>query len=445
MVQFSLGSLVVRDILSSFKAFLGKLKASLGSGVRFGLLRAFFSATGPAPATGPALAIAAALLSLPPAPVTGQEVIDLPAEDQVVSLDLEVLHRLGGISATGWQAFGHIQGAGFDEAGNLYLFDNQISRYYVVSPGGSLIREFGTVGEGPGEIRSQVAFGVARNGQVVSLDQGHMAYQILGPDGLFVRQSKIADPSELNTPGFLPEIDVISRLVRFDYDFLRLSTDGSFVVSATVPLDALSGIFGGMIAMIEEAGLGEPPEGIEEIRRMFEAPETTPGRTAIERHYLFGESLEWETLTSAWDFGTPFHFGQFAPALHYDLLPDGRLVYADSSNYEVKVITEDGELASLLRRPIAAEEVTPDIRNKARDLEQISDEVPDGLPSGNGGVHEFLQRRDDLLARSPGDPRAPHHLGRVHMGQTPGRGPMAGRRPYRHHHSHRRIHRHPCR
>ena len=70
--------------------------------------------------------------------LVGQEVIPLPADDRQLDASFEEVYRLGSLTGDGWDAFGWVAGLGFDGAGNLYIFDNQAVRVYVVDQRGNL-------------------------------------------------------------------------------------------------------------------------------------------------------------------------------------------------------------------------------------------------------------------------------------------------------------------
>ena len=80
-----------------------------------------------------------------------QESVELPGEDRTLALELSEVYRIGSAGAgADWELLHTVQGAGFDEAGNLY-FLNSPHRVVAVDPAGNLLRQFGRTGGGPGE------------------------------------------------------------------------------------------------------------------------------------------------------------------------------------------------------------------------------------------------------------------------------------------------------
>ena len=123
--------------------------------------------------------------------VAAQEVVELPGADRALSSDYEEVYRVGSFDGDVWETFGDIAATGFDENGNLYIFDRQASRIVVVDSDGNFVREFGSPGEGPGELRMALGFTVMRDGTSVVMDVGHRSYQLFGADGEFERMVRM--------------------------------------------------------------------------------------------------------------------------------------------------------------------------------------------------------------------------------------------------------------
>ena len=124
-------------------------------------------------------------------PLTAQEVIVLPGEDRLLETNFEEVYRIGSYDGDEWETFGRVSGVSFDDSGNLYVMDDQAGRIVVVSQGGAFVREFGRIGDGPGEFAAHsntaVGFTVLRDGRAVVFDPGHGAFAVFGPDGEFER------------------------------------------------------------------------------------------------------------------------------------------------------------------------------------------------------------------------------------------------------------------
>ena len=132
-------------------------------------------------------------------PLAAQEVIELPAEDRILDVEFEEVYRVGAIDGDEWDVFGRVSAVGFGESGNLYVMDDQGGRIVVVSQEGEFVREFGRIGDGPGEFSASsntaVGFTVLRDGRTVVFDPGHSAFQVFGSDGEFERSVRMPGPN----------------------------------------------------------------------------------------------------------------------------------------------------------------------------------------------------------------------------------------------------------
>jgi hypothetical protein len=285
-----------------------------------------------------------------PSAAAAQEVVELPAGDRVLEPALQEVVRVGSLDGELWETFGEVRGVAFDGAGNLHVFDPRSARVVVVAPDGTFLREVGEAGEGPGELRTPVAFAVFRDGRVVIADMGHRAYLVYGPDGRFLRQLAMAGEGGLVRLGGL-QADPTGRGV-------------------------VHGGGGTMVSM--RAGPGASPE----------LPDARP----VELLELDGEVATARTLVEGWqpprgDVPTTLEGGgmrfrmatagprTFEPGLHVGVLPDGGVAVADSSTWAVVVTGPDGAVRRVLRRPLRPRPVTERVeeaerRRQLRELEE---------------------------------------------------------------------------
>ena len=114
-------------------------------------------------------------------------------------------HRVGSLQGGDWDTFGSVAAVAFDGAGNLYILDTQASRVSVVDLTGSLVRQFGGEGEGPGEFDAgdAWAFTVLADGRTVVFDAGQREYEVFVPDTLAEAWKAPGNPS-----GFAPRLAV---------------------------------------------------------------------------------------------------------------------------------------------------------------------------------------------------------------------------------------------
>ena len=280
------------------------------------------------------------LASALPAPqsLPAQEVVDLPARDQHLDADFEEVFRIGVLDGEDWEMLGTVMHVEFDENGNLYIVDggggmslgdgaraprlgSDGTRVLVFDASGNFLREFGTSGEGPGEFNVPAGFAVMRDGTTIVADLGHRAYQLFDMDGGFLRMVR-------GTSGDGPG--------GFAWTLLADPRGGA----------AFTGSFGNRGATINSVG-----------------GDTGPATSPITRLGLAGEEVRTDTVVEAWlppreeaGLKLPGNIGVsegdrgtladalsglsqpsiFEPPLLAGVLPDGGIVYSDSSAESVR-------------------------------------------------------------------------------------------------------------
>jgi len=212
--------------------------------------------------------------------LTAQEVIELPAADRLLDADFDEVYRVGSLDGEEWEIFGRLFGVGFDGSGHLYLMDDRDGRIVVVSQEREFVREFGGIGDGPGEFAentiSAVGFTVLRDGRAVVFDPGHNVFAVFAPDGEFERSVRMPGAS--------------MHLIRS----LSAARDGQNVITSSM------------------TGVG--PRG------RFDDPD--PTSRPIIRLILSGNEAVRDTVVRAWR--PSEDVDGFSPELSAYALPDGR-------------------------------------------------------------------------------------------------------------------------
>ena len=279
-----------------------------------------------------------------------QEMVELPAEDRILEVDLEEVYRVGELAGDEWEVFGRVSAVGFGESGDLYVMDDQGGRIVVVNPEGGFMREFGGLGDGPGEFSASshtaVGFTVLRDGRAVVFDPGHRAFQVFGSDGELERSVRMPGGS-------------MYLIIRP----LAPARDGRNVITTSV------GSFGGP-----------------------DAPE--PSFRPVYRLILTGDEAVVDTVIRAWR--PPRDPDAFAPVLSAAALPDGGLVYTDSSAYAIKVATPDGDLTRILTRPFRPEPVTD--RMKDEEVARRVEEAEERSARGDAFADAFAELASRRIA-----------------------------------------------
>ncbi len=288
-----------------------------------------------------------------------QQIIQLPAEDRWLEADFEELYRLGSMAGEDWEQFGYIRSVAFDGAGNLFLFDRLMETQivFVVGSDGRLVRQLGGPGEGPGEFGHAGAVAVFADGRVAVVDVGRRGYHIFAADGEFERLVRIAKPSGVTSVG---------RVV------------------AQPGADAIIGV--------PTLATGWTITGA-----AFREPVRFPTSHPLERTTLAGEETTTDTIAEAWlppidleglDDTARLNAApnptrllpELSPELYWGVLPDGRVVFSDSTTYTVKVVEAGAGVVRVLKRPFQPEPVTGGMirSEKSRRLRRLEENAAPG-------------------------------------------------------------------
>ena len=290
-----------------------------------------------------------------------QEVIQLPAEDRRLDTGFEEVYRIGSLDGEEWEQFGNVRKVAFDGAGQLYVFDDQADRIFVVGPDGRYRRSFGRPGEGPGEFRSPAALAVYRDGRAVVADTRHRAYHIFDANGDFERMVRmVSEGATLRQSDLLPDPAGVAVLSAVAAPMLTMSFS-------------------------RDAGSGPPPP-----------PHTS---RPVERLRLAGEVATKDTVADGWlpreresqggnvggivigsRLPPPRVFG---PRMLPGVLPDGDVAFSDSSAYAIKIARSGTGVWRILTRPLRPAPVTNRVIEAERDRRL---RVLEESPEGRGGV-----------------------------------------------------------
>jgi hypothetical protein len=290
-------------------------------------------------------------------PISAQQVVSLPGRDNALQPRFTDVFRVGKAEGASWELYGDRNriDVAFDGSGNLHIFDPQNFRVVVVSPTGSLVREIGTRGEGPGELRQPAGFAVLRDGTVAIADMGQRSFLLFGKDGAYQRSVQFATGN----------VVALGALAADPRGGSVLSSGQRMVMmQAQGPAGAGGGRAGGMT----------PPTGRPIVR--FPLAEGSTGR---EIHKAWEpprpENNQTQTVTAGRGTFAIGGFRQraFEPQLFTAVLTDGSIVVSDSSAYALKVVGPDGGVRRVYQRPIRPRQVTTAMQRaeKERRLEEL--------------------------------------------------------------------------
>ena len=280
-----------------------------------------------------------------------QQVIELTGEDRVLDPTFEEVFRIGALEGESWETLGTVRTVAFDGRGNLYVFDGAGGTYgpwrdprvLVFDTSGAFVREFGRSGQGPGEFNAPVTLAVMRDGTVAVSDMGHRGYQLFDAEGEFTRMVRVEAASLQTLQGspIWPDPHGLGVFLAFAGDGPRFGRrSGTAASSRPIVRVALNSDVA-RIDTVAEGWLPPPPEA---------ADTRVSGLVVNGRPVTLG------------DLGAFAQSTAFQPELHMGALPDGRVVYADSSTWALKIGGDTRTRpSSMITRPFDPQPVTPAI------------------------------------------------------------------------------------
>ena len=309
-------------------------------------------------------------------PSGAQEVVELPAEDRWLDADFEEVYRIGLPTGEVWEQFGRVEGVAFDGSGWLYVLDSQIGTVFVVGTDGSLIRQFGQRGDGPGDFLQAVQFVVMEDGRTVVIDFPQ-AYKLFDADGRLEHSVRFGDASFVAIGNHMAE------------------RGSDALITVTIQPTSIS-------------QAGEAPKRPDPVSR------------PIERVSLSGDVVVHDTIVHAYspplqppDGGRDWsgmdrpRYVERSPRLYWGALPDGRVAFSDSSAYAIKIAAAGTGVTRILTRPMQPEPIPTDqirawMDARLESLEEISDEALEMPRLINGGLvrptaNEERRRRRRLI------------------------------------------------
>lgn len=250
------------------------------------------------------------------------------AADCPIPLDgFEELWRVGGTSATGWDAFGSVRTVAFTPHGGVVVHDRRAKRVVVVGPGGELVHELADEGDGPGEFRFIHTVLVGQDGGFTVYDGSHQAFKLFTGTGQFRTAVRVG--VDASAPWIRPPLTPSNR------------SDAAFLA---VPTDS------GRTRMIERVVFEDNSVRTEPFYQAWRSAEQ-----GLRDGVTF--EITYSTMT-----GQPEAAEAFFPQLQMDRLPGGGLLVVDSSAYEVKILDPAGSVTGVVCRPIAPVVVDAPIR-----------------------------------------------------------------------------------
>ncbi|MXW66881.1 MAG: hypothetical protein F4Z72_07790 [Gemmatimonadales bacterium] len=273
------------------------------------------------------------------APAGGSGALDGP--DFTIAPAYESRWIAGSMDGEDWEIFGSIADLVFNEAGDLFILDEQAGHIVVLDRDGTYLRTISRQGEGPGELTDPESISLLADGRLAVFDGGRSGIQFVTPEGAYAESAPF-DPTQGAPTGvgaWLSDGSII--------------TNREFVVSGTAESMSVSSSVGGTGDEPGRPIARYRPEGTRELLYTAWEPPPPTGDAAEAGGGSFSFNL------------SPVR--AFDPGLHFAALSDGRLAVVDSSGYRIKLIGEDGIVGEILERPLSPIPVTSAVRDAERE------------------------------------------------------------------------------
>lgn len=269
--------------------------------------------------------------------------------DRTLDWSLEPVVQIGG-ALEGPTALGavHNGGVAADAAGNVYVLDSQAHRILVFAPDGTLLREMGRKGGGPGELQFPTSLAVAPDGSVVVYDfrKGLVRYAPDGSPGQEVRPGGPLEGLELEVGEF------------------------------------------GVAAVLQSMTAGRDSA----VQRLTILPDSGEPRVLAEVRVGYTTDVAFPNCPVRLSGMPPL----FAPDLSWARAGE-RFVVSRGSEYRMDLLDRDGGLVGSVRRDVTPLAASPELAGR---------EVPDTMRIGFGSGECAIAPADVVAARGTA-PRVP--------------------------------------
>ena len=246
---------------------------------------------------------------------------------------------VGALDGEDWEVFGSVTDLAFNDAGDLFVLDEQAARVVVFDRTGAYLRMIARKGEGPGELAEPRSIALLGDGRLAVFDRTRRSVQFFTQEGEYLAATSfdLQRGMPVSVGAWRADGSILS-----DTETRMTSTaEGSMSMS-----------LGSVGAETERSILRYGPDGTREVRYVaWEPPPPTGEGASIEGRLQF-------TLSP---------IRAFDPGLSFVALPDGRLAVVDSVDYRIKLVGPAGTVDDALERPVAPTPVTGAIRDAERE------------------------------------------------------------------------------
>ena len=293
-----------------------------------------------------------AVLALSP-PASAQRTIELPRADRILPGQPAPVFTVGTDEGEDWELLSGVRSVAFDHADNLYVLDAGNFRVLVFDHRGEFVRQIGRQGEGPGELSAPTGIAITRDAKLAVADMGRRGYSLFERDGTFVRT--VTSPDDrgwvVGSAGQSAiQADPAGWLIARSMPRLELGAESAPGPRGGSPI------------------YRQPLEDNAETTTLFEFPMPEP---RVQDASGGGQRRMRIAVMSA---------PTFSPAMLWGVLADGGVAVSHDDDYRIQLTDAQGNVSTVLQRPIAPREVT------SKDQDQARERMRRMAESGQGAI-----------------------------------------------------------
>jgi hypothetical protein len=150
-------------------------------------------------------------------------------------LELKEDLSIGGPDAQGEAAFGQARQVVADDAGSMYVLDEQASDVKVFDASGKYLRTIGRKGQGPGELEFPMTLSLNRAAGELTVQQQTRGLSVFKTDGTFLRQQSlqglISGRGRVDSRGNVYVLEIVLGDAGSSYATKKLAPDGSLLAT----------------------------------------------------------------------------------------------------------------------------------------------------------------------------------------------------------------------
>jgi len=217
-----------------------------------------------------------------------------------------------------------------DEAGNIYILESLEGSIVVYDKDGKIIKQFGKKGQGPGEFENSVYLSVSPEKKIYVLDRPRKVIQIFDMNGKWLERRQLLSAGMMNN-------------LKFDS-------------AGCVYIQDMRNLF----ALKDEERIKRGVAGLSRLQKF---------NSRFEK-IMDAEIWDNRFLKRAQNVG--YNFLRYHDIFYYQIDSNDCLYYGDSSQYEIRQITSNGQLKKIIKKKGSRIPTTKqDLANLMKDFPEL--------------------------------------------------------------------------